>query len=104
MENSQLFSGKLKTAVKYAQRGCYFSVPNTAAKEGAQMQKLIGALPLESILLETDSPALSLVPGQLNAPKNLVTSAKTISAIKNLPVETVINETTKNAIRLFPRN
>jgi len=67
------------------------------------MQNMIKAVPLESLVLETDSPALSLVPGETNEPKNLIRSAEIVAKIKNLPKEEVIRQTTQNALRLFPK-
>ena len=78
-------------------------MPNTAAKEGAQMQKLISLLPIENIVLETDSPALSFTPGGFNEPKNLEISAQIISDIRKIPINEVKAITTANAIRLFPK-
>ena len=98
------FRGKAKTALRYSQLGCYFSVPNTAAKDGAQSQNMIKLLPLEKLLLETDSPALSFEPGKMNQPKNLRISAEIIAKIKKVDVDTVIKQTTLNAFKLFPRN
>merc|ERR1712130_883351 len=97
------YGGKAKKAAAYAKLGCFFSVPNTAAKEASQMQNMIKAVPLESLVLETDSPALSLVPGETNEPKNLIRSAEIVAKIKNLPKEEVIRQTTQNALRLFPK-
>ena len=90
--------------MRYSQLGCYFSVPNTAAKDGAQSQNMIKLLPLEKLLLETDSPALSFEPGKMNQPKNLRISAEIIAKIKKVDVDTVIKQTTLNAFKLFPRN
>ena len=98
------YGGKAKTAVRYAkEHGVCFSVPGTAAKDGAQMQKLIQLLPLGNILLETDSPALALVPGTTNEPANIVHSVRIIAQIKQLDEVEVIAATTRNALRLFPR-
>ena len=65
---------------------------------------MIKLLPLEKLLLETDSPALSFEPGKMNQPKNLRISAEIIAKIKKVDVDTVIKQTTLNAFKLFPRN
>ena len=64
---------------------------------------MIKLLPLEKLLLETDSPALSFEPGKMNQPKNLRISAEIIAKIKKVDVDTVIKQTTLNAFKLFPR-
>ena len=46
------------------------------------MQKLISLLPMENIVLETDSPALSFTPGESNEPANLIKSVKIVAEIK----------------------
>ena len=97
------YGGKAKRAALYAKKGVFFSVPNTAAKEDSQMLNLIKLVPIENLVLETDSPALSLIPGTENQPKNLIISAKVISEVKKLPVEDVINITRNNTLRLFSR-
>lgn len=97
------YGGKAKRAALYAKKGVYFSVPNTAAKEDSQMQNMIKLVPIDKLLLETDSPALSLVPRTVNEPKNLILSAQVIAKVKKLPVEEVIAITRNNTLRLFGR-
>lgn len=43
------------------------------------------------------------VKGEVNVPKNISVSADWISRLKHVPIETVIEATTSNACRLFPR-
>ncbi|MBI2611777.1 TatD family hydrolase [Candidatus Gottesmanbacteria bacterium] len=59
--------------------------------------------PLESILLETDSPFLTPEPlrGTKNIPKNIRIIAKFIASIKGISLDTIASITTKNAISLF---
>ena len=97
------YGGQAKRAALYAKKGVYFSVPNTAAKEDSQMQNMIKLVPIDKLLLETDSPALSLVPRTVNEPKNLILSAQVIAKVKKLPVEEVIAITRNNTLRLFGR-
>ena len=64
---------------------------------------MVENIPLENILLETDSPYLSPEPfrGRKNMPSNVVYVAKKIAEIKNIPYEEVINTTTNNAKKHF---
>ena len=54
-------------------------------------------------MLETDSPYLTPIPfrGKRNEPKHVKIIAEKIAEIKNLPIEEIIEHTTKNAYRLF---
>ncbi|KAG7252055.1 hypothetical protein CRUP_014505, partial [Coryphaenoides rupestris] len=74
---------------------------SSVAMEGKQ--KLVKQLPLENICLETDSPALGPEKQVRNEPKNILVSAEYISKVKGLPLETVVEVTTRNALRLFPK-
>jgi TatD DNase family protein len=64
---------------------------------------LIAGTPLESLLLETDSPFLAPVPlrGKRNEPSFIVHTAKKIAEIKGISVEALAEATTENAERLF---
>jgi len=78
----------------------YFSIP-TSVVHSEQKKKMARLLPLESLMLETDSPVLAPVRGEINEPANLIRSAEAISAIKRIPLEEVIAVTTANASSLF---
>ncbi len=61
-------------------------------------------LPLDKILIETDSPFLAPMPyrGKRNEPAYVIETAKTIAALHNLRVEEIGRITTDNFKRLFP--
>ena len=60
-------------------------------------------VPLERILIETDSPYLAPVPyrGQKNEPKYVVEVAKCIAELRGLSVEQVAEITSANFDQLF---
>ncbi|MEX2161659.1 MAG: TatD family hydrolase [Anaerolineales bacterium] len=72
-------------------------------KNAKDLQSLATKLPLESLLVETDSPYLSPHPhrGQRNEPAKVTLVAEKLAAIKAQAFEAVAAATTANAQRLF---
>ena len=64
---------------------------------------VIKEIPIEYILLETDSPYLSPMPyrGKINTPDNVKIIAQKVAEIKEIELKKVLNITTKNATTLF---
>jgi TatD DNase family protein len=69
----------------------------------SETHRIIKEIPLESILIETDSPYLAPVPfrGKRNEPGYVKFVAEKIAEIKQIPVSEVEKITTENAKRLF---
>jgi len=74
----------------------------TYAKKGKMIQS-IKELPLEKIMIETDSPYLTpeAYKGQENEPAFVREIAKKIADVKHLTIEEVITSTTQTARRFF---
>lgn len=98
------FSGSVEMARELIKRGWYlgFDGPITY-KNAVKAMDVIRAVPMDRILLETDSPYLSPVPnrGKRNDSRNLPYIAAVVAREKETDVETVAAATTENGKRLF---
>lgn len=72
-------------------------------KKSTELQKAAKEIPIEQIMLETDSPYLAPVPyrGKRCEPAYTLETAKFLASLKEMPLEEVASITTKNAERFF---
>lgn len=98
------FSGSVEMARELVKRGWYlgFDGPVTY-KNAVKALDVIRAVPMDRILLETDSPYLAPVPnrGKRNDSRNLPYIAAVVAREKGTDVETVAAATMENGKRLF---
>ncbi|MDR1375364.1 MAG: TatD family hydrolase [Holosporaceae bacterium] len=98
------FSGEKDFARKALDLGFYISISGVVTyKNAVELQETIKMIPLDRMLLETDSPFLAPVPhrGQINEPAFIPHIAEKISKLMNVPVETLAQRTSENFFRLF---
>jgi TatD DNase family protein len=98
------FSGNLDTALRAIRSGFYIGVTGPVTYSKARnRQDLIRAIPLDHLLLETDSPYLAPQPkrGQRNEPANIPLVAEKISELHGEPLARVAEQTCTNAAILF---
>ncbi len=96
------FSGKASTAIEGVKAGYYFSIPPSAVNS-EQKRKLVYQVPLENLMLETDSPALGPPGCERNVPSNIHLSCEFIAQVKNIDPEHVAKITLENTLKLFPK-
>jgi len=72
-------------------------------KNAGSLREVAKALPLDRILVETDSPYLAPVPhrGKVNEPAYVRHVAEAVAAIRGLSLEALAEATTANFFRLF---
>ena len=97
------FSGSIDEALKAIELGFLISIPGWITFKRSPVTEIVNALPLQHLLIETDSPYLAPVPhrGKRNEPAFLLHTAEAIATLKHLPVEEVARVTTENAEKLF---
>lgn len=86
--------------------GLYVSIAGIVTFKNAHgLRDTVAALPLERLLVETDSPYLAPVPhrGRRNEPAWVVHTAQRIAELKHVGVDEVAAVTTDNFFRLFTR-
>jgi TatD DNase family protein len=96
------FDGRAVHALKAVAAGYYLSVPASVVRS-PHMQKLVQQLPLDHLVLETDSPALGPDKGGSNQPSNVRLACSYLAKAKGLSEMEVAAITTANAMKLFPR-
>lgn len=94
------FDGKAGAALPGVAAGFFFSIPPSVVRS-RQKQKLVRQLPLDCLLVETDSPVLGPEPDRRNEPANLPLAVKAIAEIKSIPAAEVAEAVTANTIRLY---
>lgn len=98
------YSGSVALAKEYVKRGIYISLAGPVTfKNAVKTHEVAKEIPLEWLLVETDSPYLTPVPhrGKRNEPAYVKFVAQTIAEAKGISLEEVSKQTTENAKRLF---
>ena len=91
-------------ARELAKLGCYISLAGPVTyPERAKSRWRLPGIPLDRLLVETDSPYLPPSPyrGQRNEPAYVVETARKIAEIRNTSFEEVAAATSANAARIF---
>lgn len=98
------FSYTKEMAKEYLKMDYYFGIGGVITfKNAKKLKEAVEYIPMDRILLETDSPYLSPEPhrGERNSSLNLPYVASAISELKGISYEEVVACTERNAKRLF---
>ena len=98
------FSESMINAQKIVQRSYKIGISGPVTyKSGTSIQQVVSSIPLEHILVETDSPYLPPHPyrGKRNEPAYITEIVKKIASQKNLLFDQIAYQTTRNAQELF---
>ena len=109
------YTGDVDQAKKFADLGLVFGFNGLIFKNVAALPdpaEVIAAIPIEQIVLETDSPYLAPsvalakegITTEPNEPPNVRLVAEEVARIKKVSVEEVASQTTQNAKDLFSLN
>jgi TatD DNase family protein len=98
------YSGSVEMAKEFIKLGFKIGIDGPITySNNVKGIELVKEIPLEYLLLETDSPYLAPEPnrGLQNSPLNLIYIAEKIAEIKGISADEVIEKATKNAKELF---
>jgi TatD DNase family protein len=100
------FTESYEMAKKAIDLGFYISFSGIITFKNAEsLRDTVKKIPIENILIETDSPYLAPVPnrGKLNEPANVTFVAEKIAELKGISIEKVAEITTNNFFTLFSK-
>jgi len=97
------FSSNLETAKAFLDMGYYISFAGNLTFKNSHLPEVAKGLPLDRILVETDSPYLSPVPyrGKPNEPGRTRFVAEKLAEIHNVSLDVIAKKTSENATALF---
>ena len=100
------FSSSREMGEKALELGFYISFSGIVTfKKSIELQEFAKDVPLDRILIETDSPFLAPEPfrGKINEPALVVHTAKFISDLKSVSEEAVATHSKENFFKLFKK-
>ncbi|MCF7531273.1 TatD family hydrolase [Pseudomonas petrae] len=98
------FAGSREEAREYIKLGYKLGLGGAATwPQALRMHRVIADLPLESVVLETDSPdmAPAMFPGMRNSPEHLPDICAAVAELMKIPADTLAAASTANAREVF---
>lgn len=100
------FSSTARLARTALDLGMYISISGIVTfKKADELRSIIGDVPLERLLVETDAPYLAPMPhrGKRNEPSFVTRTAETVARLKSVEPARLAAATTDNFFRLFQK-
>ena len=99
------FSGGIQEAKWAVQHGFYLGIGGVITFKNSKLQDIVKEIGLQYLVLETDAPFLAPVPyrGKTNESAYIPLIAERIAEIFEIPIDTVMEVTTQNSLKLFPK-
>ena len=101
------FTGTEPFARNLLDIGCYISLSGIITfKNSLDLVNTVNTIPLDRLLVETDSPYLAPIPfrGKSNEPAYIKYVVEKLALIKKVSIEKVMKETTNNFFKIFNLN
>ena len=98
------FAGSREEAREYIKQGFKLGLGGAATwPQALRMHRVVAELPLDSVVLETDSPdmAPAMYPGQRNTPEHLPAICEALAGLMGVAPEQLAEASTRNATDLF---
>lgn len=98
------FSDDLETLEKYMEMGFYISIGGVVTfNNGTNEQNAARNVPIERLMLETDSPYLTPEPyrGLRNDPRRVVEVARTVADLRDMKIDKLAKKTYNNTKEFF---
>lgn len=97
------FNGSIEVAKLYIKLGYVLGIGGVITFKNSNLGEVVEQIPMENIVLETDSPYLAPTPhrGEENAPKFIPIIGEKISLVKKISTEEVEKITCANTSRIF---
>ena len=99
------FSGGIQEAEWAVKHGFAIGVGGTVTFKNSKVQDIVAHVGLDNVVLETDAPYLAPVPhrGKPNESSYIPIIAQKVADIFNVSLQTVADQTTENAYRIFTK-
>jgi TatD DNase family protein len=97
------FTGNLDQAKKIIDLGFYLGIGGVVTYKNAGLDAVVAQIPVDNLVLETDSPYLPPVPfrGKANESSYLVHIAQKVADLHQIPIEELARITTENSTKIF---